>query len=88
MGKESLNSFLQNSLRKIANPELDLSQIDTSKHLHFDYGLDSLGYEKLILMIEMEYNIQIPTQDKASGFFASLGGIQEYLKEYFAISET
>lgn len=51
-------------------------------HLHFDYGLDSLDYQRLVLALEEEFGIAVEEDMHKSGFFASIEGIETYLGEY------
>jgi acyl carrier protein len=67
---------------------IDLKNHDIQKHLHFDYGLDSLGYQKLVLFLEDEFGIEITEDIGKSGYFASVEGIATLLSEYFSFNET
>lgn len=60
----------------------DVQPIERNKHLVFDYGLDSLEFQKLQLELENEFLISIPNEDMQSGFFTSLDGISTYLVDY------
>jgi len=66
----------------------NLETYDVEKHLHFDYGLDSLGYQKLVLFLEDEFGIEITEDIGKSGYFASVEGIATLLSEYFSFNET
>ncbi|MCC5816085.1 MAG: hypothetical protein JJT78_15145 [Leptospira sp.] len=63
-------------------PELAKEEMSSDKHLHYDYGLDSLEYEKLVLLLEDEWSIEIEEEFTRSGFFASVEGIAEFLITY------
>lgn len=66
-----------------AKPELQLlKEIDVDKHIHFDFGLDSLDYQRLTVLLEDEFQISIEESEARSGFFASVNGIQTFLTEY------
>jgi acyl carrier protein len=77
----SIRSRIWKSIIKI-KPELAKEEMSLDKHLHYDYGLDSLEYEKLVLLLEDEWSIEIEEEFTRSGFFASVEGIAEFLITY------
>lgn len=60
---------------------------DIQKHLHFDYGLDSLSYQKLAVLLEDEFEIEIPEDIGKSGYFSSVEGIATLFKEFYVIND-
>ncbi|MCW7492594.1 AMP-binding protein [Leptospira sp. 2 VSF19] len=68
------------SVREILESILGLKP-EENKHLVYDYGMDSIQYTELILKLERKIEHKIPEEDKQTSYFASLSGIEEYLKE-------
>ncbi len=85
------DSFLLTRIKKCllrAKPELaNLDPLDENKHLYFDYGLDSLGYEKFAYLLEEEFRIRFDPEIRKSGYFSSLSGVYTLLTEEMGISK-
>ncbi|EMY70178.1 non-ribosomal peptide synthetase [Leptospira vanthielii] len=56
-------------------------QPEPNKHLVYDYGMESIQYIDLILKLEKKIEHKIPEEDKQTSYFASLSGIEEYIRE-------
>ncbi|EMY59890.1 non-ribosomal peptide synthetase [Leptospira terpstrae] len=54
---------------------------EPGKHLVYNYGMDSIQYMDLILKLERKIEYKIPEEDKRTSYFASLSGIEEYIRE-------
>lgn len=81
--RKEILSRISHCLKK-AKPELTSipeNELYFDKHLFYDYGLDSLGYQKLVLFLEDEFGVMIEEEDAKSGFFSSISGIADYLAE-------
>jgi acyl carrier protein len=81
--KNLIPNRILHCLEKAMNQKLE--SIDSRKHLFYDYGLDSLGYQKFHICLEQEFSIDIPEDESRSGFFASLEGVEAYLLEYHGL---
>lgn len=81
MQKKSLQEILEDCLIQ-ANPKIT-KPIHSNAHLVFDYGMDSLLFEKFFYLLEEELGITIPKDIQKSGYFSSLEGILILLREEY-----
>jgi acyl carrier protein len=69
-------------LEKAVGRKISEEDRDPNGYVKTLFGLDSLGYQKLVLNLELRFGIEIPEGDGRSGFFSSVSGIVQYLEEY------
>jgi acyl-coenzyme A synthetase/AMP-(fatty) acid ligase/acyl carrier protein len=50
-------------------------------HLIYDCGMDSIQFTEMFLKLETKIGSKIPEEDKQTGFFMSLSGMEGYLKD-------
>ncbi|TGL62629.1 non-ribosomal peptide synthetase [Leptospira jelokensis] len=50
-------------------------------HFVYDCGMDSILFTEMVLKLEKKLGSKIPEEDKQTGYFVSLSGLEEYVKE-------
>ncbi|XDD48321.1 AMP-binding protein [Leptospira sp. WS39.C2] len=68
----SVSDIMQSILGYVPQP---------NEHLVYDCGMDSILFTEMFLKIESIIEHKIPEEDKQSGYFVSLSGIEEYIKD-------
>ncbi|WP_308723318.1 acyl carrier protein [Paenibacillus polysaccharolyticus] len=62
-------------------PELDIEYPEDYDTRLLDKGIDSVGFVKLIVLVESKFNISIPDEDLLFENFSTAGLILNYLSE-------
>ena len=67
-------------MKEIISEQLNLDTSDLSPETSFkdDLGADSLDLFELVMALEEEYNMQIPTEDLAD--METIGDVMDYLR--------
>lgn len=67
-------------MKEIISEQLNLDTSDLSPETSFkdDLGADSLDLFELVMALEEEYNMEIPTEDLAD--METIGDVMDYLK--------
>ena len=60
-------------------PNCDASEITAETDLKEDLGADSLDLFELVMALEEEYDVEIPTEELEN--LTTVGGVIDYLKE-------
>ncbi|TGL20837.1 acyl-CoA synthetase [Leptospira yanagawae] len=50
-------------------------------HFVYDCGMDSILFTEMVIKLEQKLEAKIPEEDKQTGYFVSLSGLEEYVKE-------
>lgn len=62
-------------------PELNIEYPEDHDTRLLDQGIDSVGFVKLIVLVESKFNISIPDEDLLFEKFSTAGLILDYLTE-------
>ena len=67
-------------MKEIISEQLNLDTSDLSPETYFkdDLGADSLDLFELVMALEEEYNMEIPTEDLAD--METIGDVMDYLR--------
>ncbi|TGM71837.1 acyl-CoA synthetase [Leptospira levettii] len=57
------------------------------QHFIYDCGMDSILFSELVLKLEKKIGHPIPEEDKQTGYFFSLSGLEEYVREKLYLLE-
>ena len=82
---DTLQQLVRDALKEMGSAVDDAEALDMNKSLLADYGLTSNSVIRLVMAIEIEFNVQLNDEDLNMDNFESIATIQELLEtEYMA----
>jgi len=76
-----MSDDISSKVKKIVADHLGIDEAKVTEESSFidDLGADSLDAVEIVMMVEEEFNIEIP--DDADGFIKTVGDITKYIEE-------